>query len=164
MKNKLILLTTLFVALITLSSQCNKEKIATENEELTALEINLDQTAWFCQSNCRYNFAFSEGNVTVKRYDKPNDEQPLWQCDRKLPSADWQAILKVLDIDALAQVEETIGCPGCADAPIETLKVTTGQFSKEVRMEVQDKVPAIQDFLDELRVQAEEYRAQENCQ
>jgi hypothetical protein len=164
MKNNLFLLGILLLSIFTQSSQCEKEKVTTEKSNLSELSITLDQTAWFCAGDCRFNFVFQEGNVTTRRFDKPNDETPLWTCSRTLSSKNWQAIVNALDIDNLIDTEETIGCPGCADAPIETLRVENGDFSKEVRMNQGETVPSIQPLLDELREQAESFKSQKNCQ
>jgi hypothetical protein len=164
MKNNLFFLIMVSLAMLTQSSQCKKDDLTTEKSNLTALTITLDQTAWFCAGNCRYNFVFREGEVITSRYDKPNDETPLWVCERNLSGADWQDIVAALDIDNLIDTEETIGCPGCADAPIETLKVENGDFAKEVRMNMGEEVPSIQPLLEELREQAEGYKNQNNCQ
>lgn len=154
----------LVLSILTQSSQCEKEKVSTEKSDLAELAITLDQTAWFCADNCRYNFVFREGEVVTRRFSKPNDETPLWTCNRTLSGKDWQAIVEALDIDNLIDTEETIGCPGCADAPIETVRVESGDFAKEVRMNQGESVPSIQPLLDEIRAQAEELKNQENCQ
>lgn len=164
MRNNFFLLASIVLALFTLSSQCQKENVTAEKSNLTELKINLDQTAWFCANNCRYNFSFQEDFVTTRRYNTPNDENPIWTCTRPLSAQQWKAITDALDLEKLAATDATIGCPGCADEAIETLKVTTGQFSHEVRMNMLTEVPAIQDLLDELRGQAENYKDQDNCQ
>jgi hypothetical protein len=163
MKNNLILFAFVLLGFLTMSSQCKKEKL--ENEKnLSELVISLDQTAWFCAGNCRYNFTFTEGEVITRRYDAPNDENPLWICTRKLSDSDWQSLVGALDKDALAQVEETIGCPGCADEPVETLKVTSDQYEHAVKMNMGTEVPAIQSLLSELRTRVESYKDQEDCE
>ena len=164
MKSKFLLPTLFMLAIVSLSSQCEKESVSPEKAQLGELEISLDQTAWFCISNCGYNFSFQEGSVLTRRFDAPNDDTPLWECKRILPDSDWNAILSVIDLDALSQTAETIGCPGCADEPIETLRVTNGDFTREIRMNVMEEVPAIQALLDELRSQADQYKNQEDCQ
>ena len=164
MKNKWILVAVIALGIFTLAAQCDKEKVNTEKNNLPELTITLDQTAWFCMNECRYNFTFREETVVTQRFDAPNDENPLWVCERKANSANWQAIVKALDLDALAQTEATIGCPGCADEPIETLKVTTGDFSHEVRMNMGTEVPGIQDLLNVLRDQSENFKNRNNCQ
>lgn len=164
MKNNLFFLSMILLGILTQSSQCDKENVKTEKSNLAELTITLDQTAWFCPGNCRYNFVFQEGSVTTRRFDKPNDETPLWTCNRSLSSGNWQDIVAALDIDNLVDTEETIGCPGCADAPIETLRVESGDFSKEVRMNMGEDVPSIQALLNELREQAEGLKSQDNCQ
>ena len=164
MKNRIIFPAIILLALFTLSTKCEKEQASPEKSNLAELQVNLDQTAWFCLDNCRYNFTFLEGSVTTRRYNAPNDENPLWTCTRSLSQSDWQSLLGALDLNTLAQTEATIGCPGCADEPVETLLVKQADFSHEVRMNVQAEVPAIQGLLDELRGLAENYKSQENCQ
>lgn len=164
MKNNLFLMSILLLAILTQSSQCEKEDLNPEKSNLAELTITLDQTAWFCAGECRYNFVFQEGLVITSRYDKPNDETPLWICDRSLSATDWQTIRTALDLDNLVDTEETIGCPGCADAPIETLEVVNGDFSRSVSMNMGEDVPSIQPLLDVLRAEAEGYKNQDNCQ
>ncbi|MEZ4991068.1 MAG: hypothetical protein R2824_11675 [Saprospiraceae bacterium] len=163
MKNNLILFTLVLLGFFTMSSQCKKEQLGNE-KNFSELVISLDQTAWFCAEKCRYNFTFTDGQVTTERYNAPNDETPLWTCTRKLAAADWQKLVATFDKDALSGVEETIGCPGCADEPIETVKVSTAQFEHAVRMNIGTAIPAVQPLLDELRSQAEAYKDQENCE
>lgn len=163
MKNNLILFAFVLLGFLTMSTQCEKEKVSKE-KSLSELVITLDQTAWFCAGNCRYNFTFTDGEVITKRYDAPNDETPLWTCTRKFAAADWQKLAEALDKDAFGQVEETIGCPGCADEAIETVTVRDASFEHAVRMNVGTEVSAIQPFLEELRTQAEAYKEQNNCE
>lgn len=164
MKNNLFLVCLFALALVTQSSKCEKEDLTTEKSNLAELTITLDQTAWFCADDCRYNFVFKTGSVTTSHFDMPNAETPVWTCTRNLSDENWNAIVKALDIDNLIDTEETIGCPGCADAPIETVTVESGDFEKSVRMNMMETVPSIQPLLDELRAQAENYKDQDGCQ
>lgn len=163
MKNNLILFALVLAGFLTMATQCEKEKISKE-KSLSELTITLDQTAWYCAETCRYNFTFTDGEVITRRYNAPIDTVPLWTCARTLASADWKQLVEALDKEAFGQVDETIGCPGCADEPIETITVQDASFEHAVRMNVGTEVSAIQPLLKELRTQAEAYKEQNNCE
>lgn len=164
MKKQFLSAAILLIGLLTMATRCQKADVDDPNKnQLSEVEITLDRTAFFCAGNCRTVVMFEEGEALTGHYDKPNDEDPLWECRRNLTDKQWRAILDALDMDALAKTEATIGCPGCADEPIETLKVNDGEKSYEIRMNQGAEVPTIQKLLNELRPLAEAFSTEENC-
>ncbi len=60
-------------------------------------------------------------------------------------------VVENLDWEVFKGLDETYGCPGCADGPIETITVSDGTTSKTIELEDGMPVEKIQAFLNSLR-------------
>lgn len=164
MKKQFAFVALLLLGLLTTSSRCQKSDVDDLNKDQSSeVQIILDRTAYFCAERCRTQYLFEDGQVLTSHFDRPNDEDPRWECRRNLPAKQWQSILDALDMNALSSTDPTIGCPGCADEPIETLVVSNGEKNFEIRMNQGAEVPSIQALLDVLRPLADQYSTENNC-
>lgn len=153
----------LSLALLPLLSTCEKEQNAGE-KNIPGLTITWERASGFCISECRLEIRFSEGQVLTRQFDRPGDNTPKWTCQRPLPSTQWSDLTGSFNKNAFSGLGPSIGCPGCADEPIETIRVSDGSETLEVRFNAGTEVPQIQSFLNELREKAALYDEETNCE
>ncbi len=60
-------------------------------------------------------------------------------------------VVENLDWTAFKALDDTLGCPGCADESVETITITDETTTKTIRMEAGMKVKEIQPFLNAIR-------------
>lgn len=75
-------------------------------------------------------------------------ENPIINHSEQPAYSAYDDIVETLDWDAFKSLDETLGCPGCADGSVETITITKGNETKTVRMEAGMQVEKIQAFLD----------------
>jgi hypothetical protein len=55
--------------------------------------------------------------------------------------SDWNELTSLVDFQKFNSLPDSIGCPGCADAPIEWIEITKGDKTKKIQFEVVDDAP-----------------------
>ncbi|MEK6902104.1 MAG: beta-propeller domain-containing protein, partial [archaeon] len=68
------------------------------------------------------------------------------------PYSAYDDMMELLDWDAFQALDDTLGCPGCADGPIETITISDGKgTTKTVKMEAGMQIDGLNGFLQTLR-------------
>lgn len=68
------------------------------------------------------------------------------------PYSQYDDMVELLDWEAFKALDETLGCPGCADGPIETITISDGKgTTKTVKMEAGMQIEGLNEFLQSLR-------------
>lgn len=105
----------------------------------------------FCAGPCGYQ----EVELTKTKIRQTNftGGEPGYTNTYENPAySQYDDVVENLDWPAFQNLEETFGCPGCADGQIETITITDGTTSKTIRLEAGMEVTEIQPFLNAIRV------------
>lgn len=104
----------------------------------------------FCAGPCGYQYVeISKDKIKTENYSggengyKNISEYPAYQ--------QYEDLFELLDWKAFQALDETLGCPGCADGSVETVTISDGTTTHTVKMEAGMKVESIQTFLNSLR-------------
>ncbi|MFB5606451.1 MAG: hypothetical protein ACE5R7_09200, partial [Nitrosarchaeum sp.] len=61
--------------------------------------------------------------------------------------AEWNELAGLIDFEKFNSLPSKIGCPGCADAPIEWIEISYGNKMKKIEFENHDEIPEILDLI-----------------
>ncbi|MEK6821085.1 MAG: beta-propeller domain-containing protein, partial [archaeon] len=104
----------------------------------------------FCVDTCGYTeVVITEKKISTKSYSGGKDG--FLNSSEYAAGTQYEDLVESLDLDAFFALEETLGCPGCADGSIETITVSDGKKSHTVRMEAGMEVEGFANFLNTLR-------------
>jgi hypothetical protein len=68
-----------------------------------------------------------------------------------LSKIEWKKLITSVDFQKFNSLPDKIGCPGCADAPVEWIEISYGEKTKRVEFESQDEIPEIDQLVVELQ-------------
>lgn len=71
--------------------------------------------------------------------------------ETSLSKVEWKKLISSVDFQKFNSLPDKIGCPGCADAPIEWIEISYSEKTKRVEFESQDKIPEIDQLVVELQ-------------
>jgi uncharacterized secreted protein with C-terminal beta-propeller domain len=104
----------------------------------------------FCAGPCGYQSV--EINKTKIKTESYSGGENGYKNISEYPSqSQYEDLFELLDWDAFKQLDETLGCPGCADGSIETVTISDGTTTHTVKMEAGMKVEGLQQFFNTLR-------------
>ena len=110
-----------------------------------------------CIGYCQRELIIQEGQVSyvASGYDILNF--PELQTDTAFSAQAWEDLVALVDFDELLGYEDVIGCPDCADGGAEWIEVVLDGQSKKITFEYGDSLASIQDLVDELRAQRDQF-------
>lgn len=142
MKN-FILLGSLCLLLL---SACRKD-----GEEATFFRIT--QGTFFCEcfGECLTLVTASEGTFEVSSYQTCAPTSTIQRdCSVFLPGEEFQSLTSLVDWDAFLNLEETIGCPDCADGGGQWIEISRGGKVHRVTYEFGTPPTELAELVDEL--------------
>ncbi len=115
------------------------------------LKITARVEGSFCAGPCSYQ----EVQIDKLKIKQTNftGEDPGYTNSYENPAySQYDDVVENLDWSAFKALDNTLGCPGCADGSVETISITDGKFTKTIRMEAGMEVKEIQPFLNAIRM------------
>lgn len=104
----------------------------------------------FCDGYCIRLLEIKNNMLTYTKSSRDNN-LPLLVTTRELTSVERNNLYKSLDLEKLYKMNDTYGCPDCADGGAEWVEVSTNSGSKRITFEYGTDLPDIQPFLDNIR-------------
>lgn len=138
------LISLAFVFLAAVVSNC-KEELQTSDIQ----KIEYGTSFGMCAGYCVQKLTITEGKVFKTVIPRVNQNLEEKICQKEY--AGFQSLLSKIDQSAFMSLEETIGCPDCADGGAEWIEITTLQGSKKVTYEFGNEPEAVRSFINELR-------------
>ncbi|MCV0367318.1 MAG: hypothetical protein K5798_08685 [Nitrosopumilus sp.] len=83
-----------------------------------------------------------------------------------LSQAEWNGLIDLIDFDQFRSLPDKIGCPGCADAPVEWIEISYDDKTKRIEFENGDEIPELSELivaLQEIQNRAEPIASFEEC-
>jgi hypothetical protein len=80
------------------------------------------------------------------RFFEENTEFPLIIKEVSFSESDWNELIDMVDFEEFSLLPDRVGCPGCADAPIEWIEITSGNKTKKIEFEHGDEIPEIKEL------------------
>lgn len=86
--------------------------------------------------------------------------------ESQLSQTEWNELIDLIDFHQFSSLPDKIGCPGCADAPVEWIEISYDDKIKRIEFENGDKIPEISEFivaLKEIRNSVDSINSFEEC-
>ena len=106
--------------------------------------INTGTSAGFCFGYCTKDFVITPEKIT---YTQSGRDVPDIVKEIPFSKSAWSKIVDSIDFEKFNALPEYIGCPGCADAPVEYIVITKGDISKKVNFEIVVDAPEIKGLI-----------------
>ena len=109
--------------------------------------IKTGTNAGFCIGYCSKEFEITPEKITYTQGGRDVSE-----ISKEVPFSEssWDTLKNLVDFEKFNSLPENIGCPGCADAPVEFIEITKGNTTKRIHFETIYDVPEIKELVLEL--------------
>jgi hypothetical protein len=71
--------------------------------------------------------------------------------ETQLSQSEWDKLIDLIDFQKFNSLPDRIGCPGCADAPVEWIEISSGDTTKKIEFENGDAIPEIKNLIQALQ-------------
>jgi DNA-binding beta-propeller fold protein YncE len=102
----------------------------------SSMTISRDWSSW----GSGKTYTFSDNKIFYS--ERPFEEQ---EKNLSVPMTQeiWETLTSSFDFDKFNSLPDRIGCPGCADNSVITIKISNSTHSKSISFEPEDKIPEI---------------------
>ena len=138
------LLSLTIVILTAVMTNCQEE---VQSSDITKIEFgtSFGMCAGYCTQTLTLTNDLAEKKVT------PRVNQNLEEKTCSISYSGFSSLSAKINKQAFLGLEETIGCPDCADGGAEWIEITTPEGSKRVTYEYGKEPDAVKPFIGELR-------------
>ncbi len=145
----------LFIALsVSALFACNTTKtVAPDNMIISVMH---GTNFGHCRGYCRKEVIFGEKQINYIESSVDADRNPPKEEDFKISADKWKSIADKVDWNTFKGLEESYGCPDCADGGSEYIEIKTTNGTKRVTIEFNKEASQLEPLLTELRMQRKE--------
>ena len=106
--------------------------------------IKTGTDAGFCLGYCSKEFV-----ITPEKIIYTQGGRDVSDITKEIPfsKSAWSELESLIDFKKFNSLPDSIGCPGCADAPVEFIEITKGDITKRVNFEVIGDAPEIKELI-----------------
>ena len=98
----------------------------------------------FCVGYCSTSFTITPEQIIILKTGATGEGPLLDQATQaQFSEKDWNRIVDSIDFQKFVTLPNKIGCPGCADAPVNWIEISDGNQTKKIEYENQDDIPEI---------------------
>ena len=112
--------------------------------------IKTGTNAGFCIGYCMKEFVITPERITYTngaRTFEENTEFPLIIKELPFSKSEWNELIDLVDFEEFNSLPDRIGCPGCADAPVQWIEIASGSKAKKIEFENGDEPPEIKELV-----------------
>ena len=96
------------------------------------IRVRIGYSAGMCQGYCSSETSVEPGLIrSISRSLSDKKHYPEMKSEGQITKADWEDLLRFLDAKVLAAFTGRIGCPGCADQPVQWAEVEFSDGTKK---------------------------------
>lgn len=133
---------------------CNTTKtVAPEN---MIISITHGTNFGHCRGYCRKEVVFSEDQIAYFESSVDSTRNPVKEEKFDNSADKWKRIADKVDWNTFKKLEESYGCPDCADGGSEYIEIRTTDGTKRVTIEFNKEASQLEPLLTELRTQRKE--------
>ena len=106
--------------------------------------IKTGTSAGFCLGYCSKEFVITPEKITYTQSGRD-----VTDITKEIPfsKSAWSDLVALVDFKQFNSLPDNIGCPGCADAPVEFIEITKGDITKRIHFEVIGDAPEIKELI-----------------
>jgi hypothetical protein len=121
--------------------------------------LSFGRCGGYCQHSI--NATLNPGQlIASKQANYAQELYPPVQRQYPFSSNQWEQLVSLVNSKVFTQLDDTIGCPGCADGGIEWIQVDWTDGTKRVTFEYGRAIKGIENLIEKLRQMREEYATQ----
>lgn len=139
---------------------CNTSKTAASDNAI--ISITHGTNFGHCRGYCRKEVVFSEDQIMYFEASIDSARNPVKTEKFDISAAQWKNIADKIDWNTFQKLEESYGCPDCADGGSEYIEIKTTDGTKRVTIEFNKEGPELEPLLTELRTQRKQLLKAEN--
>jgi hypothetical protein len=113
-----------------------------------------------CRGYCQQSINITSNPFQLIASKEPNFVQngfPVLQRQFSFSSNEWEQLVSLLNSKIFTALDDTIGCPGCADGGIEWIQIDWINGTKRVTFESGRAIKGIEGLIEKLQQMREEY-------
>ena len=113
-----------------------------QSEILPVIKTGTD--AGFCLGYCSKEFV-----ITPEKIIYTQGGREVSDITKEIPfsKSAWKELADLVDFKKFNSLPDDIGCPGCADAPVEFIEIAKGDTTKRIRFEAVSDAPEIKELI-----------------
>ena len=149
-KVKSILIVTL---LITIQVSCNEGAAKRCGQEpgfqTEIVKIKYGTSFGFCTGYCWKQLVIKNDQLVFEKMSREENE-PV-HCERDIDCSEWIPVAQNINLEKFFTLNETIGCPDCADGGAEWIEIQTQTSKHKVTFDYQSPPSEISNYVADLR-------------
>lgn len=143
-------ITIVLLSLLAVFTACTTSKPVAASEEI--ISVLHGTNFGHCRGYCRKDVVFYPNQVDYFEASVDSTRNPVKVENFKNSSA-WKSIVAKIDWNKFKNLEESYGCPDCADGGSEYIEIKTVSGTKRVTIEFNKEMSELEPLLTELRAQ-----------
>lgn len=141
----------LFISLfISLLFGCNTTQPITSIDQI--ISVTHGTNFGHCRGYCRKEVVFTEGQIEYIESSVDSEKNPV-KVENFKNASSWKSITDKIDWEKFNNLQESYGCPDCADGGSEYIEIKTASATKRVTIEFGKDLIELEPLLTELRNQ-----------
>ncbi|CAF1589294.1 unnamed protein product, partial [Adineta steineri] len=127
---------------------------ATCKSKNNILSIASGTSFGMCIGHCRRSINITSNPYALIALKEPNfaqTEYPTVQQQYPISSDEWQKLISLIDSRSFQALDDTIGCPDCADGGAEWIQINWLNKNKQVTFEYGKLIQGFEGLINELR-------------
>ena len=134
-------------------------KYETEDVRSISSGLSFGRCGGYCQQSINATLHPSQ-LIASKKANFDETSYPPLQRQFPFSSNQWTQLVSLLNSKVFTELDDTIGCPGCADGGIEWIQVDWIDATKRVTFENGRNIKGIEELTEKLQQMREEYLSQ----
>ena len=127
-----------------------------ENPNTIKPIIRTGTSAGFCIGYCVSEFTISSEKIVYSEKGREFVSDSWVDLPEKTTTVpisqnDWMDLVDIVDFQDFNSLPDKIGCPGCADAPVEWIEISIGGKTKRIEFEAREAIPEITQMIIKLQ-------------
>ncbi|WP_343603975.1 hypothetical protein [Fluviicola sp.] len=146
---KLFVLITLTASLLV---ACGTSKNTTPSASDTQIISIVHGTSFgHCRGYCIRELVLRNGDAVFAKTSRDEAQFPTEKKNIAFSKTEWEKLVREVNIDEFFKLNETYGCPDCADGGAEFIEISTSKGTKRVTIEYRADQPELGKILSALR-------------
>ena len=118
--------------------------------------IKTGTNAGFCLGYCFTDFTITSDEIVYSQTGREFvsdswEDLPEKTTTVPISQEEWSELVDAVDFQKFNSLPDKIGCPGCADAPVEWIEISFGGKTKRIEFEARDSIPEITSLIIKLQ-------------
>jgi hypothetical protein len=129
---------------------CKKENQANTSNPNNIYKIQYGTSFGMCVGYCKQSLDITSSTTELTKSGWSKSVKTI-SCNEKTDSAIWNSLVKDINVSSFNKLQETFGCPDCADGGAEWVQIVTGTTTHKITFEYHNEPQEVKQYIDKLR-------------